>query len=426
MFKASHPFAFFDYFRTPYEVRPPRQGNGHAGAAAFVRTLTAVARPGQASRSLMWVGADARPAAPSAAGQLGCYRLDNFTFFGHVAPDAAVPAMLPQPGRGWHPAEPIRAADGRRVAAIWRDTDGNVFLPFDPGEVMRLYWSEGYRDIGRSAIAAFGRAAALRGYYLARPAMPRSVQLALRRLFTRVQAASPFPGWPIEDSLHDFYGWLFAVIADLADAPVPFLGLWPDGRSWALVLTHDVETAAGYRDMDLLRAPERARGYRSSWNFVGARYQVDDETVRSLQDDGCEIGVHGLWHDGRDLAGRSHGRAAAGHVGARQPMERCRVPVAGHAPRLGTDAPARIRLRLVLHRHRPVRTAAGWLLHLPALFQPRYGGTPHHSAAGSHPVHHPAARGRGPVAAEGGAHSRPRRHGARAHPPGLRPRPAAG
>jgi hypothetical protein len=304
LFRASHPFAFFDYFRTPYEVQSHRPGNGHAGAAAFVRTLTAVARPGQASRELMWVGADARPAAPSAAGQLGCYRLDNFTFFGHVAPDAAVLAMLPQAGRGWRPAESIRAADGRRAAAIWRDTDGNVFLPFDPGEVMRLYWSEGYRDVGRSAIAAFGRAAALRGYYLARPAMPRSVQLGLRRGFTRVQAASSFPGWPIEDSLHDFYGWLFAVIADLADAPVPFLGLWPGGRSWALVLTHDVETAAGYRDMDLLRAPERARGYRSSWNFVGARYQVDDETVRSLQDDGCEIGVHGLWHDGRDLAGR--------------------------------------------------------------------------------------------------------------------------
>lgn len=304
MFIASHPFAFFDYFRTPYDVRPPQVGNGHPGAAAFVRTLTAGARPGRASRTLMWVGADARPAAPSAAGQLGCYRLGTFTFFGHVVPDGAALAMLPQPVRGWRPAEPIRAADGRQVAAIWRDTDGNVFLPFDPGEVMRLFWSEGYRDIGRSAMAVFCRAAALRGYYLARPALPRPVQLALRRRFTRLQAASPFPGWPIEDSLHDFYDWLFALIADLADEPVPFLGLWPAGRSWALVLTHDVETAAGYRDMDLLRAPERARGYRSSWNFVGARYQVDDETVRSLHGDGCEIGVHGLRHDGRDLAGR--------------------------------------------------------------------------------------------------------------------------
>jgi hypothetical protein len=304
LFKASHPFAFFDYFRTPYELRPPWEGNGHAGPAAFVRTLTVVARPGGASRSLLWVGSDARPAARSAAGRLGCHRLDNFTFFGHVTPDAAVPAMLAEQGRAWHPAESIHAADGRRVAAIWRDTDGNVFLPFDPGEVMRLYWSEGYREIGQAAIAAFCRTTALRGYYLARPALPRSVQLAMRRLFARVQAASPFPRWPIEDSLHDFYGWLFAVIAELADEPVPFLGLWPSGRSWALVLTHDVETAAGFRDMDLLRAPERARGYRSSWNFVGARYPVGEDRVRSLQDDGCEIGVHGLRHDGRDLAGR--------------------------------------------------------------------------------------------------------------------------
>ncbi len=304
MFEASYPFAFFDYFRVPYQVRPPQQRNGQAGAAAFVHLLTAAARPGQAPRSLQWVGADARPAAPSAAGRPGRYRLRDFTFFGHVMPDASVPALLRPPGPGWHPAESVYAADGRRVSAIWRDTDGNVFLPFDPGEVMRQFWSEGYRDIGHSALAAFCRAAALRGYYLVRPALPRSVQLRLRRLFTRVQAASAFPGWPIEDSLHDFYEWLFAVIADLAGAPVPFLGLWPAGRSWALVLTHDVETAAGYRDMELLRTPERARGYRSSWNFVGARYQVDDETVRSLQDDGCEVGVHGLWHDGRDLARR--------------------------------------------------------------------------------------------------------------------------
>ena len=58
MFEASHPFAFFDYFRTPYEVRPRVQGNSHAGAAAFVRTLTAVEHRGRAARSLMWIGAE--------------------------------------------------------------------------------------------------------------------------------------------------------------------------------------------------------------------------------------------------------------------------------------------------------------------------------------------------------------------------------
>jgi hypothetical protein len=304
LFEASNYFAFFDYFRVPYQIRPPQPRNSHAGAAHFVCVLSAKVGPDQPRRSLLWVGADMVPAAQSAAGRLGRYRLNQFTFFARVVPDSLVPAMLSQSGQDWQPAESIHGAGGDHVASIWRDTDGNVFLPFDPGEVMRLFWSEGYRDIGRSAIAAFCRAVAMRGYYLVRPAMPRSVQLRLRRLFTRVQAASTFPGWPIEDSLHDFYGWLFAVIGDLAGAAVPFLAPWPSDRSWAVVLTHDVETADGYRDMDLLRGPERARGYRSSWNFVGARYRVDDELVRSLENDGCEVGVHGLLHDGRDLATR--------------------------------------------------------------------------------------------------------------------------
>jgi hypothetical protein len=304
VFEASGSFEFFDYFRVPYQVRPPQAPNRHAGAAHFVHTLSTTPHPGQARRGLLWVGAGARPAAQGAAGRLGRYRLGQSTFFGHVVPDAVVPAMLPQSGQNWHPAESVHDAAGAQVASIWRDADGSVFLPFDPGEVMRLFWSEGYRDVGRSAIAASVRTVVMRGYYLARPAMPRSVQLRLRRLFTHVQAASTFPGWPIEDSLHDLYGWLFTVIADLAGVPVPFLDPWPAGRSWALVLTHDVETADGYRVMDLLRGPERVHGYRSSWNFVGARYPVDDETVRTLQEDGCEVGVHGLVHDGRDLTPR--------------------------------------------------------------------------------------------------------------------------
>jgi hypothetical protein len=302
LFEATDSYPFFDYFRVPYQVRPPRLEHGHAGAAQFVHALSTT---GHDPRSLLWVGGDARPAARSEAGRLGRYRLGGFTLFASVVPDPLVPAMLPQSGQNWHPAESVPDADGAAVASIWRDARGNVFLPFDPGEVMRLFWSEGYRDVGRSAVTAVSRAVAMRGYYLARPLMPRSVQLRLRRLFTHVQAASTFPGWPAEDSLHDFYDWLFAVTAELAGVPVPYLDPWPDGRSWALILTHDVETADGYRDMDLLRAPERTRGYRSSWNFVGGRYQVDDEMVRSLKDDGCEVGVHGLVHDGRDLNPRT-------------------------------------------------------------------------------------------------------------------------
>ena len=95
------------------------------------------------------------------------------------------------------------------------------------------------------------RPALLKSYYTVRPVLPRPLQIALRRLFTRVQRQAAFPRWPVETALHDLYEWLFARLTAFAGRPVPWLDLWPDGRSWALVLTHDVETADGCRDQHL-------------------------------------------------------------------------------------------------------------------------------------------------------------------------------
>jgi len=84
--------------------------------------------------------------------------------------------------------------------------------------------------------------------------------------------------------------------------PLPLAPTWPDGRDWALVLTHDVETAAGLAAIGPLRRLEERYGYRSSWNLVPERYRTPDDLVHSLGAGGHEIGVHGLRHDGRDLA----------------------------------------------------------------------------------------------------------------------------
>jgi hypothetical protein len=303
MFEASHPFAFFDYFRVPYTVRSETAGHGW-NAALPVHRLHVGDQPDGAARSLLWLGTDARMLAGLASCQLGRYELGGFTFFGHVLPNAEFPQIsniLRQFGQGWHAVEPIRGEGGYPRAAVWQDQSGSIFLPFDPGEAMRTFWSEEYARIGRSPLSRGSRTALVRGYYLVRPAVPRHVQLRLRRAFARVQARSDFPKWPLEDSLDVLYEWLFRLVVEIAGRPVPFLDRWPDGRSWALVLTHDVETEAGCSDIELLRTPERRLGYRSSWNFVPLRYQVDEHTVRALQREGCEVGVHGLRHDGRDL-----------------------------------------------------------------------------------------------------------------------------
>jgi hypothetical protein len=298
VFESCHPFSFFDYFRVPCDVRPALAADHHGRIPGAVHRLRIAGESGGRSPSLLWSGAETAPAT----GVPGRYRLRDCTFFAHVALGPTAPSVLGQLGQGWHPIEQVFDDAGQPCAAIWQDADGSVFLPFDPGEVMLQFWSEGYERFGRSSLAVSGRDLLLRGYYLVRPVMPRRLQLRLRRGYTRVQSRASFPSWPVEDSLHAFYTWLFRLVAELTGQPVPYLDPWPDGRSWALVLTHDVETGVGCDDLDLLRGPERELGYRSSWNFVPLRdYQVSDDMLRTLRQEGCEVGVHGLRHDGRDL-----------------------------------------------------------------------------------------------------------------------------
>jgi hypothetical protein len=134
--------------------------------------------------------------------------------------------------------------------------------------------------------------------------MPRSLQISLRRAFSRVQARASFPRWPVETALHDVTDIVLQCAADAAGRPLPYLAPWPRGHTWALVLTHDVETANGRDAIGRVRAAEAAAGLRSSWNLVAERYAVDDRLVADLSAAGCEIGVHGLRHDGRDLESR--------------------------------------------------------------------------------------------------------------------------
>ena len=152
------------------------------------------------------------------------------------------------------------------------------------------------------------RRAAFAAYYAAKPYVPRSTQLAIRRRLARVQARRSFPRWPIEDGLHQLSDRLVGWIAEALGSPLPAIAPWPDGRTWSLVLTHDVEQLDGFRRIGVLRDVERSVDLCSSWNFVPerhepeARYDVDRATIDRLVGEGCEVGVHGLRHDGRDLA----------------------------------------------------------------------------------------------------------------------------
>jgi hypothetical protein len=126
-------------------------------------------------------------------------------------------------------------------------------------------------------------------YYNLRPLIPRRLQIALRRIVASRKLLLSQSVWPV----------------DPASGAVPdgWPG-WPDDKRFALVLTHDVETAKGHAKCLDLAALERALDFRSAFNFVAERYPVSTELRNYLAADGFEVGVHGLYHDGKKFKSR--------------------------------------------------------------------------------------------------------------------------
>ena len=71
---------------------------------------------------------------------------------------------------------------------------------------------------------------------------------------------------------------------------------WSEGKQFALVLTHDVDTAKGQGKCIQLARLEESLGFRSSFNFVPEGYSINAEVRRYLIEKGSEVGVHGLNH----------------------------------------------------------------------------------------------------------------------------------
>ena len=252
---------------------------------------------------LLWpaLRAGGEASDPQATAGMQRFRLGPAILHGHLLPDDAVATALAATPQAWCRIEELTDEDGGRLGSVWRSADGDLLLPFDPDEVITTFWSERYAEAGSGGTGGRVRMTAMAGYYAVRPLLPRRLQIALRRGYSHVQARTAFPRWPVEDSLHDLCQRLLHWCADLAGEPVPSLAAWPSGHTWALVLTHDVETDEGLRRVPALRSVEERTGNRSSWNLVPGRYHVDDGVVRELQQAGFEVGLHGLYHDGRDL-----------------------------------------------------------------------------------------------------------------------------
>ena len=123
-----------------------------------------------------------------------------------------------------------------------------------------------------------------RAYYRVKPLIPRRLQIAVRRWVAARKRSLYRDVWPIDPK---------------AGGASQARCRWPEGKKFALVLTHDVETNKGQEKCREIMLLEKGLGFQSCFNFVARRYEVSRELRHHLIENGFEVGVHGLYHDGR-------------------------------------------------------------------------------------------------------------------------------
>jgi peptidoglycan/xylan/chitin deacetylase (PgdA/CDA1 family) len=124
-----------------------------------------------------------------------------------------------------------------------------------------------------------------------------------------------FPKWPCEDALLEFWiDWAVRSLDLVGIADGWHIGFWPGHNTCCAVLTHDVESAAGFARMEAVAELEDRYGFRSAWNLPLDQYPIDWTRVDRLRAQGFEFGAHGLRHDGMLFRSRKHFQELAPRV----------------------------------------------------------------------------------------------------------------
>jgi len=137
-------------------------------------------------------------------------------------------------------------------------------------------------------------------YYNVKPFLPQAVRWALRRRRAAGIRERSAAEWPINEAA--------------GEVPRGWPG-WPDGKRFALVLTHDVEGQKGVDKVRALAEVEMKYEFRSSFNFIPeGGYRVPAALREWLLERGFEVGVHDLNHDGKLYQSRAGFEAKAQRI----------------------------------------------------------------------------------------------------------------
>jgi peptidoglycan/xylan/chitin deacetylase (PgdA/CDA1 family) len=193
---------------------------------------------------------------------------------------------------------PFMRAEGEE-AAVWRDSKGDscpalvrsargLEATFDVGNLLRSILEERYLPGGRN----WFRCLPFRYQRL-----PGGVRLAVFKAISGIQRRrarhSVFPQYPV-DVAGDLLHHLGVQVEQGPPRP-----RWPEGKAFAITLTHDVDTADGQRFARRMADRVRKRGLKAAWFVVGRAYPLDFAFWEELLLESHEIGLHGVLHDNR-------------------------------------------------------------------------------------------------------------------------------
>jgi hypothetical protein len=182
-----------------------------------------------------------------------------------------------------------------------RRNGSDIYLPFNISKVIENLRLEQYvKEISANSHGILHHPVTRKAYYSIREMLPVRVRRYLQRSYFNGWRKLPFPKWPVDftvDNLHEEY--LRLLMEARSVHKVPFIWFWPNGAPSALIITHDVETAAGRDFTPTLMDLDAAYGFRSSIQAVPEkRYEIPDEYVADIRQRGFEFNVHDLNHDG--------------------------------------------------------------------------------------------------------------------------------
>jgi hypothetical protein len=206
---------------------------------------------------------------------------------------------------GQHAAGQPAAGGTHRLDDALRDVGlqgSTLQLPFNPSDIVDNLRYERYVPADpRNERRLWASSLLQSAYYLARPLLALSVRKHLQRARLRDWKDIRFPQWPVDPTVEGIFEELMALtLRSHSVDRIPFIWFWPGGAQSCVIMTHDVETAAG-RDFcgDLMDLDDEY-GIKASFQVVPeGRYEVSEGFLDSIRERGFEINVHDLNHDGK-------------------------------------------------------------------------------------------------------------------------------